>query len=66
MNAGNLKVDISFSLDSISLVFCFVITLWVSLIRLSLALVEKDKGFTRFFAYMNLFVSFNACSCVGR
>jgi NADH-quinone oxidoreductase subunit L len=57
INAGNLKVDISFTLDSLSLVFCFVITFVGFLIHLySLAFMEKDEGFTRFFAYMNLFV----------
>jgi NADH-quinone oxidoreductase subunit L len=57
INAGNLKVDISFTLDSLSLVFCFVITFVGFLIHLySLAFMEKDEGFTRFFAFMNLFV----------
>jgi NADH-quinone oxidoreductase subunit L len=57
INAGNLKVDISFTLDSLSLVFCFVITFVGFLIHLySLAFMAKDEGFTRFFAYMNLFV----------
>jgi NADH-quinone oxidoreductase subunit L len=52
-----MKVDISFTLDSLSLVFCFVITFVGFLIHLySLAFMEKDEGFTRFFAYMNLFV----------
>ena len=57
INAGNLKVDISFTLDSLSLVFCFVITFVGFLIHLySLEFMKKDEGFTRFFAYMNLFV----------
>ncbi len=57
INAGNLKVDISFSLDSLSLVFCFVITFVGFLIHLySIGFMAKDEGFTRFFAYMNLFV----------
>jgi NADH-quinone oxidoreductase subunit L len=57
INAGDLKVDISFTLDSLSLVFCFVITFVGFLIHLySLSFMEKDEGFTRFFAYMNLFV----------
>lgn len=57
INAGNLKVNISFSLDSLSLVFCFVITFVGFLIHLySIGFMEKDEGFTRFFAYMNLFV----------
>ena len=57
INAGNLKVDISFSLDSLSLIFCFVITFVGFLIHLySIEFMAKDEGFTRFFAYMNLFI----------
>ncbi len=57
LNTGGLKVNISFSLDSLSLVFCFVITFVGFLIHLySIGFMEKDEGFTRFFAYMNLFV----------
>src|SRR5664279_778803 len=57
INAGNLKVDISFSLDALSLVFCFVITFVGFLIHLySIGFMAKDDGFTRFFAYMNLFI----------
>jgi len=57
INAGNLKVDISFCLDALSLVFCFVITFVGFLIHLySVEFMSKDEGFTRFFAYMNLFV----------
>ncbi|HEY5470536.1 MAG TPA: NADH-quinone oxidoreductase subunit L [Bacteroidales bacterium] len=57
INAGNLSADISFSLDSLSLVFCFVITFVGFLIHLySIEFMKNDEGFTRFFAYMNLFV----------
>jgi NADH-quinone oxidoreductase subunit L len=57
INAGNLKVNISFSLDALSLVFCFVITFVGFLIHLySIEFMAKDEGFTRFFAYMNLFI----------
>jgi NADH-quinone oxidoreductase subunit L len=57
INTGNLKADISFSLDSLSLVFCFVITFVGFLIHIySIGFMAKDDGFTRFFAYMNLFV----------
>jgi NADH-quinone oxidoreductase subunit L len=57
INAGNLKVDISFSLDALSLVFCFVVTFVGFLIHVySIGFMEKDEGFTRFFAYMNLFI----------
>ena len=58
MNAGNLSANIAFSLDSLSLVFCFVITFVGFLIHIySIGFMAKDEGFTRFFAYMNLFVS---------
>ncbi len=57
INAGNLKADISFSLDALSLVFCFVITFVGFLIHVySIGFMAKDEGFSRFFAYMNLFV----------
>jgi NADH-quinone oxidoreductase subunit L len=57
INAGNLKVNISFSLDALSLVFCFVITFVGFLIHIySIEFMKKDEGFTRFFAYMNLFI----------
>jgi NADH-quinone oxidoreductase subunit L len=57
INTGNLKATLSFSLDALSLVFCFVITFVGFLIHMySLEFMGKDEGFTRFFAYMNLFV----------
>ena len=57
INAGNLKVDVSFNLDSLSLVFCFVITFVGFLIHLySIGFMENDDGFARFFSYMNLFI----------
>ena len=57
INAGNLKVNISFTLDALSLVFCFVITFVGFLIHIySIEFMKKDEGFTRFFAYMNLFI----------
>ena len=41
-----------------SLVFCFVITFVGALIHLySVEFMEDDEGFSRFFAYMNLFVA---------
>ena len=57
INAGNLKVDVAFNLDALSVVFCFVITFVGFLIHLySIGFMAKDEGFTRFFAYMNLFI----------
>jgi NADH-quinone oxidoreductase subunit L len=58
INAGNLKADISFSLDALSLAFCFIITFVGFLIHLySIEFMKNDDGFSRFFAYMNLFIS---------
>lgn len=57
INTGNLKADISFSFDALSLIFCFVITFVGFLIHVySIEFMARDEGFTRFFAYMNLFV----------
>lgn len=57
IHAGNLNVDIAFSLDSLSLVFCFVITFVGFLIHIySIGFMAKDEGYRRYFAYMNLFV----------
>jgi len=56
-NAGGLQADITFNLDALSLVFCFVITFVGALIHLySVEFMKDDEGFARFFAYMNLFV----------
>lgn len=57
MSAGDFTADISFVLDPLSLVFCFVITFVGALIHLySIEFMKDDDGFARFFAYMNLFV----------
>jgi NADH-quinone oxidoreductase subunit L len=57
MSTGGFSAGISFLLDPLSLVFCFVITFVGALIHVySVAFMEKDEGFSRFFAYMNLFV----------
>jgi len=57
IHAANLNAEIAFRLDSLSLIFCFVITFVGFLIHIySIGFMEKDEGFTRFFAYMNLFV----------
>ncbi len=57
INTANMHADIAFSLDSLSLIFMFVITFVGFLIHIySLEFMSKDEGFSRFFAYMNLFV----------
>jgi NADH-quinone oxidoreductase subunit L len=58
INAGGFTADISFRLDALSLIFCFVITFVGALIHLySVEFMRSDDGFARFFSYMNLFVS---------
>ncbi|MDP4224511.1 MAG: NADH-quinone oxidoreductase subunit L, partial [Bacteroidota bacterium] len=57
ISAGNFSAGISFLLDPLSIVFCFVITFVGALIHLySVEFMGGDDGFSRFFAYMNLFV----------
>jgi len=58
MNAGGFSAGITLKLDALSLVFCFVITFVGALIHLySVEFMQDDEGFSRFFAYMNLFVA---------
>jgi len=57
INTGGFVADVSFRLDSLSLVFCFVITFVGFLILLySVEFMDDDQGFRRFFSYMNLFI----------
>jgi NADH-quinone oxidoreductase subunit L len=57
LNTGGLAVDIAFQLDALSLVFIFVITFVGFLIHLySGEFMSGDEGYSRYFAYMNLFV----------
>lgn len=58
LNVESLIIDFSFRLDALSLVFVFVITFVGFLIHLfSVEFMKEDEGYSRFFAYMNLFVS---------
>jgi NADH-quinone oxidoreductase subunit L len=57
VNVAGFNPSISFYLDPLSLVFIFVITFVGFLIHLySVEFMYEEEGFTRFFAYMNLFV----------
>lgn len=57
LSTGGLTVNIAFHLDALSLVFIFVITFVGFLIHLySGEFMAGDEGYSRFFAYMNLFV----------
>jgi NADH-quinone oxidoreductase subunit L len=57
MNMAGFSADVSLYLDALSLVMIFVITFVGSLILLfSVGYMRRDEGFSRFFAYMDLFV----------
>ncbi len=57
VSAGSFAVDFAFRLDALSMVFLFVITFVGFLIHIySTGYMADDDGFSRFFAYLNLFV----------
>ena len=57
MNVSGFTIDFAFHLDALSLVFLFVITFVGFLIHVySTEFMAEDDGFSRFFAYLNLFV----------
>ncbi|MGE5395742.1 MAG: NADH-quinone oxidoreductase subunit L [Candidatus Saccharibacteria bacterium] len=57
LSTAGLTVNIAFHLDVLSLVFIFVVTVVGFLIHLySGEFMSGDEGYSRFFAYMNLFV----------
>jgi NADH-quinone oxidoreductase subunit L len=54
---GNFRVDIAFQVDPLSLVFALVVTGVGFLIHVySIGYMHGDRGFWRFFAYLNLFI----------
>lgn len=56
-NIGKLHADIGLHLDAMSLVFVCIITFIGALIHIySIAFMEHDRDYARFFASMNLFV----------
>jgi NADH-quinone oxidoreductase subunit L len=57
VSTSGFTVDFAFHLDALSLVFLFVITFVGFLIHIySTEFMAEDDGFSRFFAYLNLFV----------
>ncbi|HEX9015669.1 MAG TPA: proton-conducting transporter membrane subunit, partial [Chloroflexota bacterium] len=57
MQVGDFSIPIGLRIDALSLVFVFVITFVGFLIHLySAQYMEDEEGYSRFFAYMNLFV----------
>lgn len=54
---GSFSVDFAYQVDQLSLYMTLIITGIGSLIHLySMGYMKKDPGFTRFFAYLNLFI----------
>jgi NADH-quinone oxidoreductase subunit L len=57
IHVGNFTPNIAFHLDALSLIMALVVTVVGFLIHLySAEFMIKDQGYSRFFAYMNLFV----------
>jgi len=58
IDAGSFRPEIAFHLDALSLVMMLVVTFVSLLIHLySTEFMRGDEGYSRFFAYMNLFVA---------
>ncbi len=59
INAGTLHIDFSFVLDQLSLVMLLVVTGVGFLIHVySVGYMHDDKGYARYFSYLNLFLFF--------
>jgi len=59
LNIGTLHVDFSFVLDQLSLVMLLIITGVGLLIHIySVGYMHDDKGYARYFSYLNLFLFF--------
>lgn len=57
MEAGDLKVSFTYSLDELSLLMGMIVTGIGSLIHIySIGYMHGDKGYYKFFAYLNLFI----------
>lgn len=65
-HAGNLNIDFSFLVDSLTKTFLLVITGVGFLIHVySTGYMQDDDGYRRFFAYLNLFVFFMLVLVMG-
>ncbi len=57
MTAGTFKIDIAFTADALSSVMLLVVTGVGTLIHIySIEYMKRDFGFSRYFAYLNLFM----------
>jgi NADH-quinone oxidoreductase subunit L len=59
MFAGNLRIDVAFQLDQLSMVMILVVTGVSALIHIfSIGYMRDDPSYPRYFSYLNLFVFF--------
>lgn len=66
ITAGNLSIPFSFLVDPLSAVFLLIITGIGFLIHVySTGYMHEDEGFSRFFAYLNLFIFFMLLLVLG-
>ncbi len=66
MPVGSLQIDFSFQVDQLSGVMLMVITGVGALIHIfSIGYMRDDRGYARYFAYLNLFVFFMLVLVVG-
>ncbi len=57
LNVGNLHIDFSYQVDQLSLIMALIVTGVGFIIHVySIGYMHGDKGFWRFFAYLNLFI----------
>jgi NADH-quinone oxidoreductase subunit L len=66
ISAGKLSIPFSFLIDPLSSLFLLIITGIGSLIHIySAGYMHSDEGFSRFFAYLNLFIFFMLLLVLG-
>lgn len=66
IKAGNFRANMSFLIDPLSSIFLLIITGVGFLIHVySIGYMHDDKGFNRFFSYLNLFVFFMLLLVMG-
>jgi NADH-quinone oxidoreductase subunit L len=66
MAAGNLSVGVDLQFDQLSILMCLVVTGVSSVIHVySIGYMGEDAGYSRYFAYLNLFVFFMLVLVLG-
>ncbi|MDP4115879.1 MAG: NADH-quinone oxidoreductase subunit L [Bacteroidota bacterium] len=56
-NIGNLNINVAYQVDQLSLIMALIVTGVGFIIHVySIGYMHNDKGFARFFAYLNLFI----------